>query len=146
MGWNNALNQPTTAAKLDLQQIVNLEIDWCSFTPLGADISQQPTVNFDNLSIPSVATVAAAPPPRPTAAPPAGSPSSLSASSLLADMDDLTTASTIETVLSKILEKLDVLTNPPSAVSAQPVDQGTTQTHSTDLTSDTALLVDPCTG
>jgi len=111
MGWNDALNWPTTAAELDLQQIVELEIDWCSFTPNGSSNTQRLAVNFDNLSIPSVATATAAP---------AGHGSSPPASSL-ADTDDLTTASTIETHMStvesaftKIMQKLDVLTPPPS--------------------------------
>jgi len=110
MGWNDALNRPTTAAELDLQQIVELEIDWCSFAPSGNTSTQRPTVNFDNLLVPSVATATAAP---------AGHGASPPASSL-ADTNDLTTASTIETrmltvesALSKIMQKLDVLTAPP---------------------------------
>jgi len=153
MGWNDALNRPTTAAELDLQQIVNLEIDWCAFTPSASDSSQRPAVNFDNLSIPSVATATAAPPPRPTVATTAGSSSSPLAHSSLTDTDDLTTASTIETrmstvesALSKILEKLDVLSASHPAVSAQPVDHGTTLTHSTDATSDSASSAGPSAG
>jgi len=60
MGWNDALDRPTTAAELDLQQIMELEIDWCSFAPMGSSTTQHPTVNFDNLLIPSVAMATAA--------------------------------------------------------------------------------------
>jgi len=143
MGWNDALNRPTTAAELDLQQIVELEIDWCSFAPSGTTSTQRPMVNFDNLSVPSVATATAAPVGH-DASPPTSS---------LADTDDLTTASTIETrmstvesALSKIMQKLDVLTAPPPAVAAQPVAQGTARTHSTDSSSDTASKADPSAG
>jgi len=145
IGWNDALNHPTKAAELDLQQIVELEIDWYSFAPMGLSTSQRPTVNFDNLSVPSVATA--------TAAPLAGQMSSPPASSSLADMDDLTTASTIKnrmstvkSALSKIMQKLNILTAPTPAVITQPIDNGTTRTQSTDSSSDTARSVDPSAG
>jgi len=54
--------------------------------------------------------------------------------------------STVESALSKIMQKLDVLTAPHPAVTAQPVDNGTTRTQSTDSSSDTALPADPSAG
>jgi len=145
IGWNDALNRPTTAAELDLQQIVELEIHWCLFAPMGSSTTQHPMVSFDNLLVPSVATA--------TATPPASQESSPPTSSSLADMDDLTMASTIETrmltvelALTKIMEKLDVLTAPPSAVIVQPIVNGTTQTHSTDSSLDTTCSADLSAG
>jgi len=68
-------------------------------------------------------------------------------------MDDLTMASTIETrmltvelAFSKIMQKLDILTAPSLAVVVQPVDHGTTQTHSMDSSLDTACTADPSAG
>jgi len=54
--------------------------------------------------------------------------------------------STVESVLSKIMQKLDVLTAPNTAVTAQPVDNGTTRTQSTDSSLDTAHSADPSAG
>jgi len=127
MGWDTNKNQPISKDGLDLRSLIQLlELEWC-IPPPSSSSSSQPTamVDMDNITLPSF-NIAPKPVPiqlgipsiAPNAVPPMVQPPPQD------HLDEITMASTIDTLLSalerscallsSIFKKLEALSPPPT--------------------------------